>query len=150
MNELNPLFRQNSAIAARAADADFRNEPAGEPAVLRGAAMPHLLRDELLCEIFAERVAATPHALAMSTLERRFTYREVDAQASAIAHGLAERAIGPGDVVGLWMARGPELLIAQIAVAKTGAAWLPFDADAPVERISVCLTDAGAKGLLTS
>ena len=28
------------------------------------------------------------------------------------------------------MARGPELLIAQIAIAKTGAAWLPFDADA--------------------
>jgi non-ribosomal peptide synthetase component F len=34
------------------------------------------------------------------------------------------------------MARGHELLIAQIAIAKTGAAWLPFDADAPVERIA--------------
>jgi non-ribosomal peptide synthetase-like protein len=119
-------------------------------AALRGAAMPHLLRDELLCEIFTARVAASPHALAMSTLERRFTYLEVDAQASAIAHGLVARGIGPGDVVGLWMARGPELLIAQIAIAKTGAAWLPFDADAPVERIAVCLADAAAKGLLTS
>ena len=48
------------------------------------------------------------------------------------------------------MARGPELLIGQIAIAKTGAAWLPFDADAPVERIAVCLGDAEAKGLLTS
>ncbi len=48
------------------------------------------------------------------------------------------------------MARGHELLIAQIAIAKTGAAWLPFDADAPVERIAVCLADAEAKGLLTS
>ena len=118
--------------------------------MLRGAALPHLLRDELLCEIFAARVAVSPHALAMSTLERRFTYREVDAQANAIAHGLVARGIGPGDVVGLWMARGPELLIAQIAIAKTGAAWLPFDADAPVDRIAVCLADADAKGLLTS
>ncbi|HEY8262556.1 MAG TPA: amino acid adenylation domain-containing protein, partial [Methylosinus sp.] len=32
----------------------------------------------------------------------------------------------------------------------TGAAWLPFDADAPVERIAVCLADADARGLLTS
>ncbi|MBI1868584.1 MAG: non-ribosomal peptide synthetase, partial [Methylocystis sp.] len=112
--------------------------------------MPHLLRDELLCEIFAASVRATPNALAMLTLERRFTYREADAQADAIARGLAARDIGPGDVVGLWMARGPELLVAQIAIAKTGAAWLPFDADAPIERIAVCLADAAAKGLLTS
>ena len=119
-------------------------------AVLRGRKAPHLLRDELLCEIFAASVAASPHALAMTTLERRFTYREVDTQATAIARGLVARAIGPGDVVGLWMARGLELLIAQLAITKTGAAWLPFDADAPVDRIAVCLADASAKGLLTS
>jgi non-ribosomal peptide synthetase-like protein len=146
MNELNPHF---SAVAVR--DRVPGGELPPEPAsVLRGAALPHLLRDELLCEIFAARVAATPNAQAMATLERRFTYREVDAQANAIACGLAARAIGPGDVVGLWMSRGPELLIAQIAIAKTGAAWLPFDADAPVERIAVCLADAEAKGLLTA
>lgn len=148
MNELSPHFRQAPPVP--------ESRPTAEPALfpqraaLRGAAMPHLLRDELLCEIFAARVAASPHALAMSTLERRFTYLEVDTQAAAIAHGLVARGIGPGDVVGLWMARGPELLIAQIAIAKTGAAWLPFDADAPVERIAVCLADAGARGLLTS
>ncbi len=48
------------------------------------------------------------------------------------------------------MARGHELLIAQIAIAKTGAAWLPFDADAPTERVAVCLSDAEARGLLVS
>ena len=74
----------------------------------------------------------------------------MDAKAAAIARGLLMRGVGPGDVVGLWMGRGPELLIAQIAIAKTGAAWLPFDADAPIERIGVCLSDARAKALLTS
>lgn len=153
MNELNPYLRRDLTIAALeppGGGEDLRAKPASASAVLRGKAMPDLLRDELLCEVFAARVAATPNALAMLTLERRFTYREVDAQAGAIARGLAARDIGPGDVVGLWMARGPELLIAQIAIAKTGAAWLPFDADAPVERIAVCLSDASAKGLLTS
>ena len=58
--------------------------------------------------------------------------------------------IGPGDVVGLWMARGPDLLVAQIAITKTGAAWLPFDADAPADRVAVCLDDAEAKALLVS
>ena len=100
----------------------------------------------MLSEIFADSVATSPNALAMMTLERRFTYREVDGLAEAIARGLIVRGIGPGDVVGLWMNRGPELLIAQIAIAKTGAAWLPFDADAPIERILGSVSsDAGPK-----
>ncbi len=68
---------------------------------------------------------------------------------TAIARGLARRGIGPGDVVGLWLGRGVDLLIAQIAITKTGAAWLPFDADVPAERVAVCLSDASAKILLT-
>src|SRR5262249_22147146 len=38
----------------------------------------------------------------------------------------------------------------QIAITKVGAAWLPFDADAPMERIALCLRDSEAKGLITS
>ncbi len=128
-----------------------RQELAARPlAILRGKAAPALLRDELLCEIFAASVEKSPSSIALTTLERRYSYREVDALAAEVARGLIESGVAPGDVVGLWMARGPELLIAQIAIAKTGAAWLPFDADAPIERIAVCLKDAEAKGLLTS
>ena len=122
----------------------------GALSALRGATRPDLIRDELLAEIFAATVAAAPHAVAMETMERKLTYAEVDHEAAAIARGLVRRGIGPGDVVGLWGARGPELLICQIAIAKTGAAWLPFDADAPLERIEICLHDAEAKALLTS
>ncbi len=145
MNDLHLDFLRDSTAAPAP---EIFLSPA--PAPLRGRSAPHLLRDELLCEIFTAAVAASPSAIAMTTLERRFTYREVDLFAGAIACGLVARGIGPGDVVGLWMARGPELLIAQIAIAKTGAAWLPFDADAPIERIAVCLGDAEAKALLTS
>ncbi len=70
-------------------------------------------------------------------------------QASAIARGLAAEGVGPGQVVGLWMARGIDLLVAQIAITLSGAAWLPFDADAPVERIADCLSDCGAALLVT-
>ena len=91
-----------------------------------------------------------PQALAIRSGELRLTYAEVDARALAIARGLVRRGLGPNSVVGLWMARGAELLIAQIAVAKTGAAWLPFDADAPIDRIDICLGDSDAQLLLTS
>jgi len=118
------------------------------PAALYGPAMPHLLRDELLAEIFAASASAFKDSICIVSGEQRLTYSQVDAKANALARGLRRHAIGPGCVVGLWMARGPELLISQIAIAKTGAAWLPFDSDVPVERVSECLVDCQAKALL--
>src|SRR3954468_8152056 len=128
----------------------FRVEAAREAAILRGDIRDDLIRDEVLADLFAATARARPDHPALVFGETRHSYGEVAARGDAIAGGLIGRGIGPGDVVGLWMGRGPELLIAQIAIAKSGAAWLPFDADAPVDRIAVCLADAGAKGLLTS
>jgi non-ribosomal peptide synthetase-like protein len=132
--------------------AKFRAEASRplEGAVLRGDVRDDLLRDEVLADLFAATVEQRPDHAALVFGTERFTYAEVDAQTDAIARGLIRRGVGPGDVVGLWMCRGAELLMAQIAVTKTGAAWLPFDAEAPSDRIAVCLEDAAAKGLLTS
>ncbi|PNG25307.1 Pls/PosA family non-ribosomal peptide synthetase [Methylocella silvestris] len=125
-------------------------EGGGAQSILRGPRLPNLRRDELLCEIFAATVAADPDALAMVTRDGALTYAEVDEKAEAIARGLVRGGLRPGDVAGLWMPRGHELLIGQIAIAKVGAAWLPFDGDAPVERIAVCLEDAAAKFIVIS
>ena len=139
-----PLHPEATISPALSADApDHR-------AVLFGRSAPSLLRDELLTEIFSSTVAVRGSHAAMITLERNLSYADVDRKADGMARGLVAKGARPGTVVGLWMARGPELLIAQIAVAKTGAAWLPFDADAPVERVAICLGDADAIGLLTS
>src|SRR4051794_38670436 len=119
-------------------------------AVLYGEVRENLIRDEVLAEIFTTTARAWPDHPAMIFGAERLTYADVDARTDAMARGLASRGIGPGDVVGLWMPRGAELLMSQIAITKAGAAWLPFDADAPTDRIAVCLADAGAKGLLTS
>ena len=124
--------------------------PLSEGAILRGPARPDLIRDELLCEIFSATAARHPDTIAMITAEGNLTYAEVDAKAEALAHGLLQKGVCPGRIVGLWMPRGHELLIAQIAIAKTGAAWLPFDADAPAERVAICLSDAEARGIWTT
>ena len=115
-----------------------------------GDERPDFLRDETLSDIFAKTVRLRGYRIALIDGAEVWSYNRVEAAANAIACGLMARGCGPGDVVGLWMPRGAELLVAQIAITKTGAAWLPFDADAPVERIAVCLADAKAKGILTS
>ncbi len=132
-----------------AADAN-ESGPVGDASVLRGEVREDFIRDETLAEIFAGSVSRRGAHPAIVFGSRRWSYAEVDDAADAIARGLVRLGIGPGDVVGLWMERGADLLVAQIAITKTGAAWLPFDADAPTDRIAVCLNDAQAKGLLTS
>ena len=128
----------------------LENDTPSANAVLRGPARPDLIRDELLCEIFTATAAHHPSGIAMITVDGPLTYAEVDAKAEALARGLLQKGVRPGRVVGLWMPRGHELLIAQLAIAKTGAAWLPFDADAPSERVAICLSDAEAWGIVTS
>jgi len=118
-------------------------------AMLAGEKRPDLIRDEVLGEIFAATVATRGSHPALVDGTRQLSYDEVWAAAGRQARGLALAGVGPGDMVGLWMPRGIDLLIAQIAITRAGAAWVPFDAEAPVERIATCLDDASAKGLVT-
>jgi non-ribosomal peptide synthetase component F len=103
-----------TAVAIAPCDSGVEKE---SRSILRGQRQPELKRDELLCEIFAAAVAANPEAVAMLTRDGALTYREVDAKAEAVARGLIRKGLRPGDVAGLWMTRGHDLLIGQIAIA---------------------------------
>ena len=120
------------------------------PPVLQGPSRPDLLRDEILADVFESTAARTPHTTALIEGTRHVTYGELDGLANLAAHHLIEAGVRPGDMVGLWLPRGVALLVMQLAIAKTGAAWLPFDADTPTDRIATCLDDAHAVALLIS
>lgn len=81
--------------------------------------------------------------------QRSVLYEELDAASDRIGGGLARRGAMPGLVIGLFLPRGADLLIAQAGIVKSGAAWLPFDADTPLERVALCLSSARAIGLVT-
>ena len=128
----------------------FQNSPAPGDFVLRGAIEPDFIRDETLAEIFSATVKRAPQRIAMIEGERRISFGEADKTSDRIASHLMMQGIGPGDVVGLFLPRGVDLLLAQIGITKTGAAWLPFDYETPKDRILICLKDCGAKGLLVN
>ena len=122
-------------------------EPAG---ILRGPRQPELLRTEVLADLFEHTAATQPEQLALVFGESTLRYAELDALADAAAHRLmADHGVRPGTIVGLWLPRGIELLVLQLAIAKTGAAWLPLDANTPAERVAVCLADAQAVALVS-
>ena len=126
------------------------NAPEGVTAVLIGLRDPSLLREEVLADIFRASAEKAGDKLLYRSGERAVSWREADRLTDIAAEKLAAMGAGPGKVIGLWMPRGIDLLMAQVAIAKSGAAFLPFDADAPVDRIATCLNDASGIGLLTN
>lgn len=115
-----------------------------KPPILHGPDRPDLLRHEVLADIFEVSAARVPNKTALIFGERHVTYAELNEGADRVAHRLIATGVGPGKMVGLWLPRGIELLTVQLGIAKTGAAWLPIDADVPIDRIAVCLEDACA------
>ncbi|GAA5176160.1 non-ribosomal peptide synthetase [Niveibacterium umoris] len=117
--------------------------------ILQGPLRPELIRDEILADLFEASARRAPDQIALIHGERSLSYAELDALADRAASRLIEAGVRPGQIVGLWLPRGIDLLVMQLAIAKTGAAWLPTDADTPVDRVAVCLDDAAAPGLVT-
>nr|WP_200425219.1 amino acid adenylation domain-containing protein [Streptomyces sp. NE5-10] len=101
-----------------------------------------------LLDLFEERAVSAPDATALVFREETVSYAELDARANRLAHVLAARGAGPETVVASALDRSVELVVAVLAVMKTGAAHLPVDPGYPERRIAHLLGDAAPALLL--
>jgi amino acid adenylation domain-containing protein len=95
-----------------------------------------------LVERFTAHADATPDAPALVCDGRTFTYGELDRRTTKLANALRARGTGPGGIVAILSGRSAELVVAVLAVLKTGAAYLPLDPAQPVARRAAMIEDA--------
>ena len=88
-------------------------------------------------QLVAEQAARTPDAIAVATPQTRLTFAELDGRADRLARRLLENGVRPGAVVAVRTGRGAEMVTAQLAVLKAGAAYLPLDPELPHDRNDV-------------
>ncbi|HUZ25458.1 MAG TPA: amino acid adenylation domain-containing protein [Streptosporangiaceae bacterium] len=115
----------------------------GEPSGTGAAALP-------LPGIFERQARRSPAAPAVAQDGRELTYAQLNRQANKLARVLIARGIGPEDVVALALPRDPQLIVAILAVLKSGAAYLPLDPGHPRERLDFMLTNARAALVLAT
>ena len=107
-------------------------------------------RDKCVHELFEAQAARTPDAVAVEYEERQLTYGELNARANRLAHRLRRQGVGPGDRVALPLERSAELVAAELAMLKCGAAYVPIDPAFPGERQDFMIRDCGAKVVLAA
>ncbi|OBG17976.1 non-ribosomal peptide synthetase [Mycolicibacterium celeriflavum] len=100
--------------------------------------------------LFAERVARTPAAVAVSFPGGSMSYGELHEASNRLAHLLAAQGAGPGTAVALLFSRSVEAIVAIMAVLKTGAAYLPIDPAVPADRIEFMVGDAAPIAAVTT
>ncbi|MFF5435825.1 amino acid adenylation domain-containing protein, partial [Streptomyces griseofuscus] len=99
--------------------------------------------------LFEEQVARTPDAGAVVFKGVELSYRELNARANRLARVLVEQGAGPERFVAVALPRSAELVVALLAVLKTGAAYVPIDPDYPADRIAYILADADPMAVIT-
>jgi syringomycin synthetase protein SyrE len=97
---------------------------------------------------FERQAALRPAALALVWDGGSIDYATLDRRAGLLAQRLASFGAGPGAVLAMAIGRTPALVVALLAIAKTGAAFLPLDPDAPLERLADILEQSAARCLL--
>ncbi|MFB7218057.1 amino acid adenylation domain-containing protein [Streptomyces sp. NPDC056227] len=117
---------------------------------LEGLAGPRReLPDRRFHELFEQRVAAHPDAVAAVHGERQLTYRELNARANRLGRALLERGLRPEGVVAVVTERNLDWMAAVLAVFKAGGVYLPIEPHFPADRLATMLSRAACELVLT-
>lgn len=106
--------------------------------------------DQCFHHLFEAQVKQTPHAIAATFRNQQIRYDALNQQANRLAHYLQDLGIGPETMVGVYMERSLDILVAMLAIFKAGGAYVPLDSAYPDERLMFIVKDAQIPFLITS
>ena len=106
-------------------------------------------REQRVDQLVSAQASRVPERNAVCMGDQCLTYADLERQSTRLAHYLRRRHVRNGSLVGVCLERSPDLLVALLAVMKSGAAYVPLDPAFPAERLSAMVDDAGLALILT-
>ena len=98
---------------------------------------------------FAAQAMRRPHATAVVSAGLGYTYRELDQRSTDLARHLVVAGAGANRAVAVCMERSADLLLALLAVLKSGSYYVPLDPHNPSQRLRGILEECSPVALLT-
>ena len=95
------------------------------------------------------QAARSPDATAVFCGSERLTYSELHDRVDPLAQWLNGFGVGPDTLVAICLPRTTALIIAVVAVHKSGGAFLPLDPTYPQPRLKFMIEDSNIKFILT-
>jgi len=96
----------------------------------------------LLNDLLWDKIESIPDDIAVEFENIQLTYAELGGAATKLAHRLRELGVKPESMVGVYMNRSAEMVIALLAILKAGGAYVPLDPSFPPDRIEYMIEDA--------
>ena len=106
-------------------------------------------RHRCVHQLFEDRAARSPDAVAVVCGDRSLTYGRLNARANQMARHLRAMGVTAEARVGLRLGRSPEMIVAILGILKAGGAYVPLDPDDPEGRLRLIVEDAGVTALIT-
>jgi len=106
--------------------------------------------ERTLSSLLEESAAKFPErpAVADPSSSQAVTYAELVERAGAVSDALKALGVGAGDRVGICAPKSIASVTAIFGILQTGAAYVPVDAAAPIERNSFIFSDCGVRAIL--
>ncbi len=99
--------------------------------------------------LFESQVRQTPTAIAALCGSAQLTYQELNIRANRVASKLRRLGVGTETLVGIYVERSLDMIVALLATMKAGGAFVPLDPTHPQERLTFILNDSQVTILLT-
>jgi len=96
-----------------------------------------------------DRARRDPSAEAVVFGDERLTYGELAERAVALGAHLRSLGAGPETLVGVFLERSLDMLVAVLGVMESGAAYVPLDPEYPEDRIGYMVESSGLPLLVT-
>jgi amino acid adenylation domain-containing protein len=130
-------------------DLDLLTEPDRHLLLERFNDTGEALPEQQVHELFEERAADAPQAIAVTDGRESLSYAELEKRANQLAHRLRQAGVGAGAVVALCTDRSVEMVVGVLGILKAGGAYLALNQEHPVARLAYQVEQTGASVLVT-
>ncbi|MGB0496102.1 MAG: non-ribosomal peptide synthetase, partial [Kangiellaceae bacterium] len=105
--------------------------------------------DVCLHELFEKQAKITPHNVAVYNQEVSYTYQELFLRVEKLSAYLRLQGVQLDSPVGLSMSKHPDMIVAMLAILKSGGGYVPLDPAYPNDRLNYMIKDSKIQFLLT-